>query len=528
MKFDKIKIKFTYLIIVLFFLLITKVDFRISEPQPYHSHDDASYYFHAYTIGIDFDLDYTNQISKDNRFYSTNDLIKRPVPTHPIGSGILSSPFVFVGNLIENIFFRTKQTNITYFFYSMSSIFYFFMIPILLKKTFENLRLKKNVSQLEILLILLGSGLPYYAFERFSMTPVYEAFAVTLIMYLSSIYNKNVYFLLAFLSILFLSIRWVNYFLILIPIFLLLENQQNIKLKNLLIENKLYYLGLIIGSTIFLIHSKYLYGIISFNPGKIQSYGVSPISLVDEYLINHNLNNLYGPRFIIEVISDFIRILFSQEFGLIWFSPSLFFLFYILIKYLFLKKTILFFLLTLIVSVPTGIVILWLTAASSYGYRYLFSLIPMAIYLCFKQLNKFELKLLFVLNYLSILLFLVFETNELTSLREQVNVFNEINCCSARYYIEGAANSIFVPLTYIKIIGSSFISVITIKIMSSIFDLGWILEIFERLGIKSDDFDKLIDYSENTSPLELMFLSLIILFFTNKIIKDKYDSSKFK
>ena len=79
--------------IVFFILIITKVDYRIEQPQPWHSHDDASYFFHAYTIGLDFDLDYTNQISNDNNFYNENK--SNPVPTHPIGAGLLASPFVF-------------------------------------------------------------------------------------------------------------------------------------------------------------------------------------------------------------------------------------------------------------------------------------------------------------------------------------------------------------------------------------------------------------------------------------------------
>ena len=109
MKTKKLKTILSFFAVTIFFLVLTKVDFRISEPQTYHSHDDASYYFHAYTLGIDFDLDYSNQISKSNDIYKTNYLNKKLVPKHPIGSGLLSSPFVFLGNSIENIFYRIRM-----------------------------------------------------------------------------------------------------------------------------------------------------------------------------------------------------------------------------------------------------------------------------------------------------------------------------------------------------------------------------------------------------------------------------------
>ena len=43
-------------------LLLTKIDFRINSYHNSSSVDDASYMYHAYTIGHDFDLDYSNQI----------------------------------------------------------------------------------------------------------------------------------------------------------------------------------------------------------------------------------------------------------------------------------------------------------------------------------------------------------------------------------------------------------------------------------------------------------------------------------
>ena len=93
------KTKNTYLklfLSIFILLLFTKIDFRTSEPHPWSSHDDASYYFHAYTVGLDFDIDYTNQVDKDSNFSKLNKS-NNPVPTHPFGAGFLASPFVFMG-----------------------------------------------------------------------------------------------------------------------------------------------------------------------------------------------------------------------------------------------------------------------------------------------------------------------------------------------------------------------------------------------------------------------------------------------
>lgn len=503
-------------------MLITKIDFRTVEPQSYDSHDDASYYFHAYTLGIDFDLDYSNQLSENNRFYYTNNLISKPIPTHPIGTGFLSAPFIFVGNIIEKLFFKDSNLRVTYFFYSMSAIFYFFISAHLIKKTFQNLNYK-SISELNVLYLLIGSGLPYFAFERFGMTHVYEVFSVSLLMYLSSILTTRSYFLIPFLSMLFLTIRWVNYFLFLIPVLILLSTNQSNLIQKLILKNKYYYLGLFSGALIFLTHAYYLYGIISFNPGRIKDYGVSPNNLIQDYLLSHGFINLLSFQTLLEMVLDILRILFSQEFGLFWFSPALFAIFYLMLKFVLSKKFSLLISLGLILSIPLGIVVFWLTAASSYGYRYLFCLIPVGIFLIFTNLSKFEINIFYILNILGIFLLLIFETNPETSLREQINVFNEINCCSGRYYLQGAFESLTNFSTILLIIGPSFISVIFIKIFVTIYSSEKLYELLAQLSITDDGLEKLIDYSSVISTLELLFLTVPISIYLYKIINLHYD-----
>ena len=95
------------------------------------------------TIGIDFDLDFSNQMKGvDNRFlYFENNKI---VPFHPINSGILYSPFVFIANIFEDLENSKSPISLVYYIYSFSPIFYFFHFNLLLQKSMNELKIKYN------------------------------------------------------------------------------------------------------------------------------------------------------------------------------------------------------------------------------------------------------------------------------------------------------------------------------------------------------------------------------------------------
>lgn len=504
-------------ILLVFFLLITKIDYRTLEPESYHSHDDASYYFHAYTLGLDFDLDYSNQISEENNFYKNKE--KKLVPTHPIGAGFFASPFVIIGNFIQKIFFNNSDKSVIYFFYSLSSITYFFLSLNLINLTITKLNIPFN-SNFNNLLMLLGSGIAYFSFERFGMTAVYEVFAVSLLMYLSSLFNKKVYFIVGFLSIFLLIIRWVNYFYILIPFFVFFLSDKEKLIKIYLFKNVYYLLGVFLGIISFLLHTHYLYGFLSFNPGKIDHYGTSSSNLIQYYLDSSGLDSFYSFDNFINIIEDFILILFSKEFGLFWFSPVLFFMFYIAIKLAFKKEVKLFILIFFIFTIPLGIVICWQSVASSYGYRYLYSLIPIAIILANSKLNKTESKILKILSILSIVLLLLFETNQYTSLSQQVNTFGVYSSFTAPNYLSGAFLAIKDLDTYAKIVGSSFVSVLSLKLFFTFFEKNMIISFLDKLGYLNEDVIRLLEYTENTSYIELIALIMLLLFFIFKLAKN--------
>ena len=96
-----------------------------------------------------------------------------------------------------------------------------FVTVYLIRKCLINL--KSTVSIFETLLIYSASGVAYFAFERFSMSHIYETFAVTLIIYASINYytneKNNLYaFFIPLTILLSLLVRQVNYYSLILPV----------------------------------------------------------------------------------------------------------------------------------------------------------------------------------------------------------------------------------------------------------------------------------------------------------------------
>ena len=91
------KNKKTVLNIVLLFFILSlffRIDFRFKNSVECCS-DDYDYFSHAETIAFDCDFDYSIQLTKDHPYKYTKDYKLAPVGFP--GSGILSSPFLYIG-----------------------------------------------------------------------------------------------------------------------------------------------------------------------------------------------------------------------------------------------------------------------------------------------------------------------------------------------------------------------------------------------------------------------------------------------
>ena len=85
--------------------------------------DNASYISHEFSTGLDGDLNYQNEPVTD---FSRNNVL----PRHPIGSGLLASPFVALFSLIDRIMDHPIIYNHKDFLNSWSYFGFFFSVSV--------------------------------------------------------------------------------------------------------------------------------------------------------------------------------------------------------------------------------------------------------------------------------------------------------------------------------------------------------------------------------------------------------------
>ncbi len=511
------RLLFFYILVI--FLLFLKIDFRITNDLNCCG-DDYDYFSHAVTIGEDFDFDYSNQLPNKSRFFRNN----KDAPFGFVGTGLLSSPFIIFGNILDYIIGDLGESGASFKFllYSFSSIFYFLFAIYLLKQI--SLYFEVNFNYF---LYFFGSGIIYYVFERYSMTPIYEVFTILLIILLTiNFINDQTkikqYSLLIPLSILLaILVRWTNLFVLLVPAMIILTSDDY---KNLFkkIINKYFVISVMASFGLFALHTKLIYGVVTFSP--------SYVYMVDEFdnLVQVNLfNNFLG--FVRDFISDLLVILFSQEFGLFWFNPILFFGTVATVTGFFLNKSVrqklLYFLFFLCFAMNFFIVSIWNSTASSYGYRYLFCLIPLSFILLF--INKDLLSKRYIRNYLkyfsifSIFSVLFFETTIHTqlSLEPVLNSFGYEKIYSQPDYLSGLLKSLLMIESYLKIIATSFLGIYFIKFATIVFNDEAIIDFLYSNQYSNNDLIDLITYLTETSISYFITTILIGLFACRFIYK---------
>ena len=514
------KSKISVFILFILFLFILKTDFRIIN-ELRCCQDDYDYYSHALTIAQDFDFDYSNQVTIKTRFY--NQELEKVAPMGFFGSGLLASPFLFIGVILDQALSIDQEIfNFKKLFYSFSSIFYLFGTSILLHQIF-----KKDDKKFSINLILFGSGIIYYAFERFSMTHVYEVFTVSLVIYFSEKYynsenSLNKYSILLPIAILLsFLVRWTNYYVLLVPFIVCLFKQKQIKK---IIKDTYFLISCFCSFILFGLHSKVIYGYVTFSP--IGVYGAEKTS---NSVINEITNDFVSV--VLEFLQDIIILITTFEFGLFWFSPIIFLGFTLsTVNFLFVKKSnkLLYFLILLSYAQCFFVVSIWNSTASSYGFRYTFSLIPLSIYIIYKiDLPKIQRYSYLYLTTFSILGFLgvvFFETTTQTqlSLIPVLNSFGVEKIYSQPDYLIGLFKSFFVIESYLKILATSFLGTIFIKLFLMIIGYDNFNEIIFNLGYSDNaDLINLITKVNKIEPL-IFVVAMIISFFAIRLLSKTF------
>ena len=510
--------EFVFIILITsFLLLITRFDYRLDIPDTWNTADDASYYFHSKTISADLDFNYDNQITSTVGNFIRED--GRPVPYHPVGVGILSSPFMLIGNFIENI---APESNIYpklhYFLYSLSAIFYFFLTIFILQK----ILLRKN-NPIFMYLLFFGSGATYYAFERYSMTVVYEIFSVAFLMYIASKLEdnkKSTLFFVGYLPFIFLSIRWTNYYFVLIPIFYLLITDKKNLIKKVL-TSITFYTGNLFGLISFLLHTKVVYGFYTLNPSNVYNQGILNPYDQQVFQILNSPQEFFDT--LILIFNTLFLTIFSEEFGLIYFTFPVFIFVVSPIYFLVKKEFNLFFISSLMISVNFMVIVLWQSAASGYGFRYLFSYIPLGILLIYKLFNEKTIKILSLsLGLVGFVGFLFFETTVSTSLSEGINVFGTGQAFTQPKYLSGLVGSIFQFSSYLVIFATSYLGIIILKILSILFSKQDLTTYSEVLTTDTEKIKYFIQISNDHSWQNLIILIFFYIVISNYLIKNYY------
>jgi|TARA_B100000123_G_scaffold91347_1_gene66385 hypothetical protein len=511
---------FITLFLLILFLLSLRVDYRFIETINCCG-DDHTYFVHAETIAEDFDLDYSNQMN----FVEGKTIIvnEKVVPIGFIGSGILSAPFMYFGILIDNLLDtinveNSRMMNYKILLYSLSPVIYLFLTIFIFIKLLQFLNIKNKTYF--VFVVLFGSGVHYYAFERYSMTHIYEVFLITLLIYLLCIFYKSdnvnnfvsiiipIIFLLAYL------VRYINYFIFVIPFWIskLIIKDTDKKL----IKNKLFIMSSITSLGIFSYISNYLYGRISFNP--IVVYNKQSFPLLNQYVDK----SVERGNFLLDNLSILTKMFFTQEFGIIWFTPIVVFgitaIFFDLLKK-YKKQKLPYLVLLLTIGFPIGITLIWETVGSGYGMRYIYCVVPICllVYLVINHQNnmKYLNYLLISLSIFSFFSVLFFETSASTSLSEQevVNTWGYMVRYAQPNYLSGVFSSFLNFGSYLIIFGTSFFGAIIIKFLSSLMGLDEFILSLSNIGISVDNADVLRIFNNIDSINGHKFIFIFFMFF---------------
>lgn len=368
--------------------------------SPYHAllsyplkADDASYLSHAFTLGLDFNLRYENNIAN---WLSINGISA----AHPIGPGLLAAPFVGFFSIIDYLSDHAIISNVQQYQFSwarfgfvFATVFYFLAGVLLYHKALE--KAKIAISPVLTLLLCSSFGVLYYVLFRPTMGHSYEFFALALCCYttthmiFSLVENRKISFiypfLLAFSLNLTILIRPANIIVTILPLILfylygmthlVVIAQYRKQFFSCLIKVMLWFLLLF--SFVAAINLN-LYNMIF--PSATAMYG-TVVSTMPSLSSLQDVLNAIGT--LILRLPKIATVIFSSEFGLLFASPILIIGLILLVEILLKAKSkisdiaVLLVLLGVYLGLPLATVLFWQSQGDAYGFRFLFSWFPVA------------------------------------------------------------------------------------------------------------------------------------------------------
>ena len=523
--------------------------------------DEASYFSHALTLGLDGDLDYSNEPVDS---WSKNHLM----PSHPIGSGILAAPFVAIFGVIDRVIGHPIIKNHDNYLGSWSLFGYVFAVNVLFFtgiffyiKSFQLLKLLNNELWF-IILFIFSSTIPYFVMDKYFFSHGFEFFAVALLFWcVVTIYNKvkkgespTMYlYLFGSLFSLNLFIRYSNINLFLLTpitfliIFLFVDNRTDDYKKR--IFNYLYLLQFI--SLISIIPNLCFY---YFQYG---SFLPKPSLIYNKPFWLESYTLLQIISILIKRLPYIFNMIFGSEMGLLYTNPIIpigfisIILFtiknkrkdsHLFYKIIFMGLILLFF------GYAVSIHLWWQEMGSSYGYRYLLQTFPIAligVVITYNYLNENRMRYfqyyrrsLLIFCTISIISMVFFSSTQNLQLKKQVNTFNVERAYSGNGYILDLPIEIFKPYTWIRLLGKNafgyLLSPIILKydiIQNKSYSLLLTLTNNKQVN---DDYKKhlsrsrMLDYNEMFQLLILLFLWVFagVTFYNyQRVINNEYRNS---
>jgi hypothetical protein len=425
---------------------------------------------HAFTIGLDGDLNYENEISA---FAHGCMNPARTSPCHPMGPGIMAAPFVAGFSVIDRLNNHPVLTDRTafigswsYFGIQFATAFYFFSGIALYQ-----LALRRWISPLTVAVAVLSSGMLWYVTYRFSMGHAYEFFALALLtagcVALCSVTKSRqlggLVVLVAFATFLALMVRWVDYGLLAVPLIVVLTHYLIERAGQYRRALLLGYAGVAGGVVMVAAFHFYAFGVLWPTPDyfygeAIERYLPYPLLLSLLLSVSQNLINLP-------------LLVFSSEFGLLYTFP-LFPIAVLTTLFMWARNfmdeplpwTLWGLGVAICISVPLAIVLLWKTTGGGYGYRYLLSAMPAlllsgAVFLNSRKIeNSYGRKgewtggvitlVLSLAGFLALVSFVAqigYGKGAGFTIERQINVFGVEHIFSGRGYMDAVFAALFSP-----------------------------------------------------------------------------------
>ncbi len=455
--------------------------------------DPASYHSHAFSLALDFDLDYRNE-----PLMCLNE--RTHVPCHPIGSGLFAAPFVLVFSLLDHLSgdvvlndHRDFQYSWSFFGFSFSHSVYF--IAGLWLFTLGLARVGLSIARWRMLLYSAGFGMAYYTFQSVQMSHVYQFFALALTFWAATGMwqafdtgrSTLPHSLLAAVGVvLTIAIRPADVIVVALPgiVFFTLwavqrEGDRAMAGGALKVAGS-YIAAVGLAFAPLAWFNWLIYG--SWFPTPSEMYGetMTPVQAALDKLplggqaavakLTASDSDSLGEAAGV-VWDHFVNLLFSSEFGVLYTSPIFIFgtlalLVIVLVRHANLPLAALN-LLTIVayLAIPIAVVLYWRTTASFYGFRYLYPLFPIAVFGYALFVRKYLLERrrvittvpktlidLVLLGFCAVALLsqIFYGSSEALALHRGINSFGKWHHLGASGYMWGLADAVASPSAWFQ------------------------------------------------------------------------------